>query len=93
VERQPASRCAPEWPARGGRQSRYGPRRKATGNLLDSIDRKVEKVAAKQRVPFSGLDPRTAICGIAIRGALPDGSSSNRERFELCDERAGVVRQ
>jgi len=63
------------------------------GSLLDSIDRKVEKEAAKQHVPFSGLNPRVAICGIAIRGALPDGSSSNRERFELFDERGGVVRQ
>jgi hypothetical protein len=35
-------------------QDQSGPRPQAMGNLLDSIDRMVEEVAAKQLVPFSG---------------------------------------
>jgi len=50
---------APELPAGGGRVSvlnrvQSGPCPVAMGSLLDSIDRRVEKEAAKQLVPFTG---------------------------------------
>jgi hypothetical protein len=35
-------------------QDLSGPRPVAIGSLLDSIDRRVEKEAAKQLVPFTG---------------------------------------
>jgi hypothetical protein len=46
--------------ARKGRKEALPPEPGGWAEALDSIDREVDKEAAKQRVPFSGLRPDVA---------------------------------
>jgi hypothetical protein len=74
---------APGLPARGGRviavnRNQICPRPEAMGNLLDSIDRVVEEVAAKQLVPFSGWWPRVECFWITRDLRHPAGGIRSR---------------